>query len=268
MAVDRNVSNVPAGKRLYFRTSQRTSLFGSSVNGSLKMRTGLRYMSLLEPSAWYVLEPSKFHSGMSDDKNVPKGHHQNMLLYFIAFPVSIPVKCFIYRISAHSQQSLYVFSFASLADMQLIMTSNQKRPKEAFIIVLRAQWKIRFNYLTPPHYENVSPSNKNFSHQLIVTICFTFLCDKILFHNINYLVITWNLFPRRFVFHYSVKSSCYTNTIFTLQHDTDYCICLGPAASYHFAMITYSWTHISCLCMWNISLGWNGENVFFFLCSQ
>lgn len=150
MAVDRNVSNVPAGKRLYFRTSQRTSLFGSSVNGSLKMRTGLRYMSLLEPSAWYVLEPSKFHSGMSDDKNVPKGHHQNTLLYlccvrlnkinlFIAFPVSIPVKCFIYRISAHSQQSLYVFSFASLADMQLIMTSNQKRPKEAFIIVLRAQ---------------------------------------------------------------------------------------------------------------------------------
>lgn len=141
MAVDRNVSNVPAGKRLYFRTSQRTSLFGSSVNGSLKMRTGLRYMSLLEPSAWYVLEPSKFHSGMSDDKNVPKGHHQNTLLYFIAFPVSIPVKCFIYRISAHSQQSLYVFSFASLADMQLIMPSNQKEAKRGLHYCIKSTMK-------------------------------------------------------------------------------------------------------------------------------
>lgn len=141
MAVDRNVSNVPAGKRLYFRTSQRTSLFGSSVNGSLKMRTGLRYMSLLEPSAWYVLEPSKFHSGMSDDKNVPKGHHQNTLLYFIAFPVSIPVKCFIYRISAHTQQSLYVFSFARLVDMQLIMTSNQKEAKRGLHYCIKSTMK-------------------------------------------------------------------------------------------------------------------------------
>lgn len=47
-------------------TSQRTSLFGSRVNGSLNMQTGTRYMSLLEPSAWEVLEPSKFHSGMSE----------------------------------------------------------------------------------------------------------------------------------------------------------------------------------------------------------
>ena len=127
MAMDGNVNIVPAGKRLYFRTSQRTSLFGSSVNGSLKMRTGLRYMSLLEPSAWYVLEPSKFHSGMSDDKNVPKGHNQNMLLYlccvegtddrtvrlskinlFIAFPITISVKRFSNGISAHTQQSLNV----------------------------------------------------------------------------------------------------------------------------------------------------------------
>lgn len=56
---------VPAGKRLYLRTSQRTSLFGSRLNGSLNMLTGMRYMSLLEPSAWNVLEPSKFHSGTS-----------------------------------------------------------------------------------------------------------------------------------------------------------------------------------------------------------
>lgn len=69
---DRNVTNVPAGKRLYLKTSQRTSLFGSRVNGSLNMQTGMRYMSLLEPSAWYVLEPSKFHSGMSDKMNSPK----------------------------------------------------------------------------------------------------------------------------------------------------------------------------------------------------
>lgn len=62
----RVVKTVPAGKRLYFRTSQMTSLLGSRVNGSLNMRTGTRYMSLLEPSAWYVLEPSKFHSGMSE----------------------------------------------------------------------------------------------------------------------------------------------------------------------------------------------------------
>lgn len=48
------------------RTSHRTSLFGSRVNGSLNMQTGTRYMSLLEPSAWEVLEPSKFHSGMSE----------------------------------------------------------------------------------------------------------------------------------------------------------------------------------------------------------
>lgn len=61
---------LPAGKRLYLRTSQRTSLFGSRLNGSLNMLTGMRYMSLLEPSAWNVLEPSKFHSGTSEGDNV------------------------------------------------------------------------------------------------------------------------------------------------------------------------------------------------------
>lgn len=63
---------VPAGIRLYLRTSQRTSLLGSRENGSLNMRTGLRYMSLLEPSDWYVLEPSKFHSGISAQTNEMK----------------------------------------------------------------------------------------------------------------------------------------------------------------------------------------------------
>lgn len=72
--------NVPAGKRLYLRTSQRTSLLGSSVNGSLNMQTGMRYMSLLEPSAWYVLEPSKFHSGTSDgDEFYRQECHQSIL---------------------------------------------------------------------------------------------------------------------------------------------------------------------------------------------
>ena len=47
-----DLKKVPAAKRLYLRTSQRTSLFGSRVKGSLNMRTGMRYMSLLEPSAW------------------------------------------------------------------------------------------------------------------------------------------------------------------------------------------------------------------------
>lgn len=32
------------------------------------MAAGRRYMSLLEPSAWKVLEPSKFHSGRSGAK--------------------------------------------------------------------------------------------------------------------------------------------------------------------------------------------------------
>lgn len=57
---------LPAGFRLYLRTSQRTSLLGSRVNGSRNMWTGMRNISLLEPSAWQVLEPSKFHSGMSE----------------------------------------------------------------------------------------------------------------------------------------------------------------------------------------------------------
>ena len=57
---------VPAGRRLYLKTSQSTSLLGSRMNGSRNMQTGFRYMSLLEPSAWYVLEPSKFHSGISE----------------------------------------------------------------------------------------------------------------------------------------------------------------------------------------------------------
>lgn len=32
------------------------------------MAAGRRYMSLLEPSAWKVLEPSKFHSGRSGEE--------------------------------------------------------------------------------------------------------------------------------------------------------------------------------------------------------
>lgn len=55
----------PAGFLLYFSTSQSTSLLGSRQKGSLNMRTGTRNMSLLEPSACAVLEPSKFHSGTS-----------------------------------------------------------------------------------------------------------------------------------------------------------------------------------------------------------
>lgn len=56
---------VPAGLRLYLSTSQSTSLLGSFLNGSLNMAAGIRNMSLLEPSDWYVLDPSKFHSGRS-----------------------------------------------------------------------------------------------------------------------------------------------------------------------------------------------------------
>lgn len=59
----------PAGWRLYVSTSQSTSLLGSFLNGSLNRATGIRNMSLLEPSDWYVLEPSKFHSGRSEKKN-------------------------------------------------------------------------------------------------------------------------------------------------------------------------------------------------------
>lgn len=33
--------------------------------GSLKTLTGYKYISELEPSAWPVLEPSKFHTGQS-----------------------------------------------------------------------------------------------------------------------------------------------------------------------------------------------------------
>lgn len=55
----------PAGFLLYFSTSQSTSLLGSRQKGSLNMQTGTRNMSLLEPSACAVLEPSKFHSGTS-----------------------------------------------------------------------------------------------------------------------------------------------------------------------------------------------------------
>ena len=61
----------PAGLRLYLRTSHRTSLLGSKVKGSLNIQTGMRNMSLLEPSAWSVLEPSKFHSGISVAKQGP-----------------------------------------------------------------------------------------------------------------------------------------------------------------------------------------------------
>ena len=57
--------HAPAGFRLYFRTSQNTSLLGSLRKGSRNMAAGTRYMSLLEPSDCKVLEPSKFHSGNS-----------------------------------------------------------------------------------------------------------------------------------------------------------------------------------------------------------
>lgn len=50
---------------MYFSTSHSTSLLGSRQKGSLNMQTGTRNMSLLEPSACAVLEPSKFHSGTS-----------------------------------------------------------------------------------------------------------------------------------------------------------------------------------------------------------
>lgn len=36
-------------------------------------------MSLLEPSAWYVLEPSKFHSGRSEKKETLSRIHQMMI---------------------------------------------------------------------------------------------------------------------------------------------------------------------------------------------
>lgn len=61
----------PADWRLYLKTSQRTSLLGSLRKGSRNMAAGRRYMSLLEPSAWKVLEPSKFHSGRSGEKKQP-----------------------------------------------------------------------------------------------------------------------------------------------------------------------------------------------------
>lgn len=50
---------------MYFSTSHSTSLLGSRQKGSLNIQTGTRNMSLLEPSACAVLEPSKFHSGTS-----------------------------------------------------------------------------------------------------------------------------------------------------------------------------------------------------------
>ncbi len=59
-------TDVPAGFRLYLSTSHKTNLLGSLRKGSLNIAEGMRYMSLLEPSDWYVLEPSKFHSGRSE----------------------------------------------------------------------------------------------------------------------------------------------------------------------------------------------------------
>ena len=59
---------LPAGFRLYFSTSHRTSLLGSLRNGSRNIAEGIKYISLLEPSDWYVLEPSKFHSGSSTEQ--------------------------------------------------------------------------------------------------------------------------------------------------------------------------------------------------------
>lgn len=68
---------LPAGIRLYLSTSHSTSLLGSLLKGSLNMATGIRNMSLLEPSDWYVLEPSKFHSGRSG-----WGEKINLIIYF------------------------------------------------------------------------------------------------------------------------------------------------------------------------------------------
>ena len=45
--------------------SHRTNLFFPLLNGSLNKATGWRYTSLFEPSAWFVLEPSKFQMGRS-----------------------------------------------------------------------------------------------------------------------------------------------------------------------------------------------------------
>lgn len=47
------------------RVSHNTILFFPRLKGSRNIATGRRYTSLLQPSAWYVLEPSKFHIGSS-----------------------------------------------------------------------------------------------------------------------------------------------------------------------------------------------------------
>lgn len=55
---DTGALTLPAGLPLYLKTSHITSLFLPIRKGSLYSATGWRYMSELEPSAWYVLEPS------------------------------------------------------------------------------------------------------------------------------------------------------------------------------------------------------------------
>ena len=50
-------------------------MFLPARNGSLKIATGCRYMSELEPSAWYVLEPSKFHTGQSEIEQASSSYH-------------------------------------------------------------------------------------------------------------------------------------------------------------------------------------------------
>ena len=42
-----------------------TSLLAPLLKGSLNIATGCRYISEFDPSAWYVLDPSKFQTGHS-----------------------------------------------------------------------------------------------------------------------------------------------------------------------------------------------------------
>jgi hypothetical protein len=57
--------SLPCGVLSYLYVSAMTSLFLPPKNGSRKIVHGLINTSELEPSAWPVLEPSKFHHGNS-----------------------------------------------------------------------------------------------------------------------------------------------------------------------------------------------------------
>lgn len=76
----------PADWRLYLKTSQRTSLLGSLRKGSRNIAAGRRYMSLLEPSDWKVLEPSKFHSGRSGVERGTRHSDQGSLVTRVGSP--------------------------------------------------------------------------------------------------------------------------------------------------------------------------------------